>query len=176
MYQKQIAVGRLTRDPESTTYGENTVCRFSIAVDDGFGDKKTTDFFNCSAWGKQGESVQNYTKKGSLVLVEGKMKSSKKESTTYWELRADQVRFLSSNNDGGQGNGGQQGQQQQYQQQPQFQPQGQGQQQFQQNPYQQQQQMYQQQQNPYAQQQFQPQGQQQFNGMAMNISDDDLPF
>ncbi|MFE7817890.1 single-stranded DNA-binding protein [Priestia megaterium] len=175
MYQKQIAVGRLTRDPESTTYGENTVCRFSIAVDDGFGDKKTTDFMNCSAWGKQGESVQNYTKKGSLVLVEGKFKSSKKENITYWELRADQVRFLSSNNDGGQGNGGQQqGQQQQYQQQQQFQPQGQ--QQFQQNPYQQQQQMYQQQPNPYTQPQFQQPGQNQFAGMEMNISDDSLPF
>ncbi|MGG1071298.1 single-stranded DNA-binding protein [Priestia megaterium] len=176
MYQKQIIVGRLTRDPESTTYGENTVCRFSVAVDDGFGEKKQTDFFNCSAWGKQGENVQKFTQKGAVVLVEGKMKSSKKEDKYYWELRADQVRFLSSNNDGGQGNGGQQqGQQQQYQHQQQFQPQGQ--QQFQQpNPYQQQ--MYQQQQqpNPYAQPQFQQQGQNQFAGMEMNISDDSLPF
>lgn len=40
MYQKQLIVGRLTRDPESTPYGENTVCRFAVAVDDGYGDKK----------------------------------------------------------------------------------------------------------------------------------------
>ncbi|PFB64335.1 single-stranded DNA-binding protein [Bacillus cereus] len=187
MYQKQVAVGRLTADPESTPYGDNKVCRFSIAVDDGFGDKKTTDFFKVSAWGKLGENVQQYTKKGSLVLVEGKMKSSKKENVTYWEIRADQVKFLSSNNDGGQGNGGQQ---QQYQQQGQQQYQQQGQQQFQQPQYQQQGQQQQfQGQNPYPQQgqqqfqqpPYQQQGQQgQYNPEmfpgGVNISDDALPF
>lgn len=177
MYQKQVAVGRLTRDPESKKYGENTVCRFAIAVDDGFGDKKTTDFMNVSAWGKQGENVQQYTKKGSLVLVEGKFKSSKNDAgTTFWELRADQVKFLSSNNEGGQGNGGgqyqQQGQQQYQQQQPQYQQQ-------QQPQYQQQQQYTQQQQNPYAQQQqnpYPPQGQYNPEMFAGGISDDNLPF
>ncbi|MGE7726903.1 single-stranded DNA-binding protein [Bacillus cereus] len=187
MYQKQLAVGRLTRDPESETYGENKVCRFAIAVDDGFGDKKTTDFFNVSAWGKLGENVQQYTKKGSLVLVEGKMKSSKKDKTTYWELRADNVKFLSSNNDGGQGNGGQQQQfqqqgQQQFQQQQQFQgqnpyqPQGQ-QQQFQgQNPYGQQGQQQFQQQPPYQQQGQQGQYNPEMFAGGVNISDDALPF
>lgn len=183
MYQKQLIVGRLTRDPESTPYGENTVCRFAVAVDDGYGDKKTTDFFNVSAWGKLGANVQQYTKKGSVVLVEGKMKSSKKDNVTYWELRADNIKFLSSNNDGGQGNGQQQqGQgQQQFQQQQQFQgqnpyqPQGQ-QQQFQgQNPYQQQgQQQFQQ--PPYQQQGQQGQYNPEMFAGGVNISDDALPF
>lgn len=170
MYQKQVIVGRLTRDPESTTYGENTVCRFAVACDDGFGDKKTTDFFNVSAWGKMGASVQQYTKKGSVVLVEGKMKMSKKESVTYWELRADNVRFLDSKGDA-------QNNQQQFQQQGgqqfQQQPQQQYQQQFQQQPQQQYQQF---QQNSYQQQPQQFQQFQQGGGMDFNISDDALPF
>ncbi|MGY1465500.1 single-stranded DNA-binding protein (plasmid) [Bacillus toyonensis] len=48
MHQIITITGRLTRDPESNTYGEKTVCRFTVAVDDGYGDKKTTDFFNVS--------------------------------------------------------------------------------------------------------------------------------
>lgn len=52
MHQIITITGRLTRDPESNTYGEKTVCRFAVAVDDGYGDKKTTDFFNVSVWGK----------------------------------------------------------------------------------------------------------------------------
>ncbi|MES9681667.1 single-stranded DNA-binding protein [Gottfriedia acidiceleris] len=176
MYQKQVVVGRLTRDPESKTYGENTVCRFAVAVDDGFGDKKTTDFFNVSAWGKMGENVQKFTKKGSVVLIEGKMKSSKKENVTYWELRADEVKFLSSNNDGGQGNGGQQQQQSQQMQQQYQQPQYQ--QQMTQQPQMTQQMQYQQNQfAPQQQQQMQyAQQVQQQQGGFMPIPDDQLPF
>ncbi|MEM5669348.1 hypothetical protein AAHB59_13080 [Bacillus cereus] len=40
MHQIITITGRLTRDPESNTYGEKTVCRFAVAVDDGYGDKK----------------------------------------------------------------------------------------------------------------------------------------
>lgn len=178
MFAKTTAVGRLTRDPETKNFGESAVTRFSIAVDEGFGDKKKTHFYNCSAWNKLGANVQQFTKKGSLVLVEGMMISSKKENVTYWELRADSVKFLSSNNEGGQQGGGQQ-QPQQGRQRQQRQPQ----QQYAQQPqYAQQQQFAQQpqfaQQQQYAQQQqFAPQGQYQdpFSG-AMEISDDQLPF
>lgn len=169
MFQKQVVVGRLTRDPESKTYGDNTVCRFSVAVDDGFGDKKTTDFFNCSAWGKTGANVQQYTKKGSLVLVEGKMKSSKKEDRTYWELRADMVKFLSSNHEGQQN----QSQGGQYQQPQQTAAQGIQYQQPMQQQYVQYQQPMQQQYPQY--QQPQQQQQQQFPG-AGAVGNDDLPF
>lgn len=172
MYSKTIAVGRLTRDPELKTFGENTVCRFTIAVDDGFGDKKTTDFVNCSAWGKTGESIQKFNKKGSILMVEGKFKSSKKDDKTYWELRADQVKFLSSNNENQQSNAQTNGQQQPQYQQPQTQ-------QYQQPQYQQQQQYQQptyQQQPQYQQQYQQPQFQQQANSFPMDISDDQLPF
>lgn len=181
MYGKTIITGRLTRDPETKPAGDTTVTRFTVAVDDGYGEKKTTDFYNCAAWGARGKNVETYTKKGSVVLVEGKMKSSKKEDKTYWELRADEVKFLSSDGNNSGGGGGQQQQPQyqqqtqQYQQQPQYQQQAQPQyqqvpqQQYQQNPYAQQQPQG----NPYAQQQ-QQYSPEMFAGAQ--ISDDNLPF
>ncbi|UOE58171.1 single-stranded DNA-binding protein [Cytobacillus oceanisediminis] len=164
MYQQITITGRLTREPKSDTYGENTVCRIGVAVDDGYGEKKTTDFFNVSIWGKRGKNVQDYLKKGSLVQVVGKMKSSKKDTTTYWELRADDVIFLdskssnSNNNNGGQYQQNQNFQNQNYQQnmQQNYQPQN-----FQQN------------QNFQNQNQFGNNG---FFPNANDISDDNLPF
>lgn len=99
MYAKTIVIGRLTRDPEVKNFGESSVTRFTVAVDEGYGDKKKTHFYNCSAWNGLGNNVQKFTKKGSLVSVEGMMISSKKETTIYWELRADVVKFLSSGNE-----------------------------------------------------------------------------
>lgn len=74
---KVIQTGRLVKDPElKFTQGAGTaVATFTIAVDDGFGDKKTTDFIPIVVWGKQGEAVANYTHKGSKVLVNGKIKT-----------------------------------------------------------------------------------------------------
>lgn len=120
MYSKTVVVGRLTRDPETKNFGESSVTRFSVAVDEGYGEKKKTHFYNCSAWNKLGENVQKYTKKGSTVLVEGMFISSKNNDITYWELRADNVKFLSSNNEGGQRSQQQTQPQQQYAQQNQY--------------------------------------------------------
>lgn len=118
MFAQTVAAGRLTRDPETKTFSETSaVTRFSIAVEDGFGDKKTTHYYNCSAWNAQGKSVQNFCKKGSTVIVTGKFISSKKESTTYWELRADSVKFISTGDKDA--NQGAQQQQSSYQQQSQ---------------------------------------------------------
>lgn len=72
----QIA-GRLTRDPELTFTSTNkATCGFSVASDDGFGDKKQTYFFNCRAWDKQAERVSKL-RKGAGVIVEGRMVNEK---------------------------------------------------------------------------------------------------
>ena len=72
---KVILMGRLTRDPEVRySAGENSlaIARFSIAVDRRFRrgqDGAEADFFNCTAFGKQGEFVEKYLKKGTKVLI-----------------------------------------------------------------------------------------------------------
>lgn len=65
------ATGRLGREPETKFFesGANST-KFSIAVDRG-GKDTPTDWFECVAWGKTGEIIGTYCKKGSLVGVTG---------------------------------------------------------------------------------------------------------
>lgn len=57
--------GRLSRDPEQ----KGAVVKFSIAVDQGYGDKKRGVFWNCIAFGKTGERVMQSWTKGKPMLA-----------------------------------------------------------------------------------------------------------
>lgn len=78
-FSKAIIAGNLTRDPElRTTPNGATVCGFSVAVNRTFKDasgeqKETVSFIDCSAWGKLGEMINQYAKKGSGVLISGRL-------------------------------------------------------------------------------------------------------
>ena len=77
---KVIMMGRLTRDPEIRySTGEKSMCiaRFSIAVDrrQKGKDGVDADFFNCSSFGKQGEFVEKYLKKGTKILLSGRIQN-----------------------------------------------------------------------------------------------------
>lgn len=77
---KIILMGRLTRDPEIRySQGENSlqIARYSIAVDRRFkrNGEDEADFFNCTAFGKQAEFVERYLKKGTKVLVSGRLQN-----------------------------------------------------------------------------------------------------
>ena len=79
---KVILMGRLTKDPELRRTGNRTpVCTFSIAVDNGYGENKHTDFINCVAWNKTAEFVSNYFTKGKMIIVIGRI------STRSWETQ-----------------------------------------------------------------------------------------
>ncbi|HRQ23380.1 MAG TPA: single-stranded DNA-binding protein [Anaerolineales bacterium] len=78
-------IGRLGRDPESkfTPTGKK-VCHFSLAVSNRWKDKsgetrEITEWVNIEAWGRLGEVCQEYLKKGSLIYVEGRLKTDKYE-------------------------------------------------------------------------------------------------
>ena len=79
-------VGRLGKDPESRATTNNTVADFSIAVDEGFGDKKSTSWINIKAWGKTAEFAISYLRKGNLVSVTGRLKQE------TWETKEGQKR------------------------------------------------------------------------------------
>lgn len=91
-------MGRLVRDVESrTTTTGKTVASFTLAVDRDY-DRSTTDFFNCVAWNKTGEFVQNYFHKGNLAVVNGAMQSrnwtdkdGNKRQT--WEVNVSNIYF-----------------------------------------------------------------------------------
>ncbi len=78
-------LGNLTRDPElrQTKSGQD-VCSFSVATNREWKNKdgekqKEVEYHNMVAWGKTGELVAQYMKKGSQILVEGRLQ------TTTWE-------------------------------------------------------------------------------------------
>ncbi len=80
MINKAILMGRLTRDPELRHTNSGTpVCSFSIAIDNGYGDNRTTDFINCVAWNKTAEFVEKYFTKGRMIIVVGRIQ------TRTWE-------------------------------------------------------------------------------------------
>jgi single-strand DNA-binding protein len=67
-----IFEGRLGRDVEMRYTPEGkSVASFSVAVDDGFGDKKGTIWIKTSCWDKLAENANQYLHKGDRVLVEG---------------------------------------------------------------------------------------------------------
>lgn len=67
-------IGRLGRDPESRKTGSGkSVANFTIAVDDGFGERKKTSWIPVVAWEKTAELAEQYLAKGSQVAVEGRL-------------------------------------------------------------------------------------------------------
>lgn len=77
---KVILMGNLTRDPEIRySQGDSSlaIAKFSIAVNRRFsrqGDTDT-DFFNCTAFGKQAEFVEKYFRQGSRMLLTGRVQN-----------------------------------------------------------------------------------------------------
>ena len=79
---KVILMGRLTRDPEVRyTQGDNAmaIARYTLAVDRRFnrnnGDDQTADFINCVAFGRAGEFAEKYLRKGTKLVVTGRIQT-----------------------------------------------------------------------------------------------------
>ena len=101
---KIFLIGRLTKDPDSKMLPSGTaVANFSIATNRYFTDKsgekqQEVEFHNISTFGKIAESSARYLKKGSLVLIEGRIRTrswSDKEGNKRYttEVIAQKVQF-----------------------------------------------------------------------------------
>lgn len=82
---KVILMGRLTRDPDirySAGEQSTAVARYTLAVDRRFkrdGDTQTADFISCVAFGRQGEFAEKYLRKGTKILVTGRIQTGSYE-------------------------------------------------------------------------------------------------
>lgn len=75
---KAIIMGRLTRDPDVRySQGENSIAiaRYTLAVDRRKAQEgqQAADFISCVALGKNGEFAEKYLKKGTKIVVEGRI-------------------------------------------------------------------------------------------------------
>lgn len=69
-------VGNLTKDPISrTTNNGNSVCKLTVAVNNGFGDNKETAFVDIDTWGKTADFCSQYLVKGRSVIVKGRLRN-----------------------------------------------------------------------------------------------------
>ncbi len=73
-YDRTILAGHLTRDPElKTVSGGHSLCKFGIAVNSYRKEgKDDACFIDCLAWGKVGETIAEYLKRGSPIFIEGR--------------------------------------------------------------------------------------------------------
>ena len=124
MFQTIILAGNLGRDPEMRyTPSGQAVTSFSVATNrqwtNSNGEQvKETVWFRISAWGKMAETCNQYLKKGSKVLVEGRLTADANsggpriwtgqdgQPRASFEVSAQTVRFLSSRGEGGDQSGG----------------------------------------------------------------------
>jgi single-strand DNA-binding protein len=73
-------IGNLTADPVVRyTQSGKAVARFTLAVNEGYGENKRTDFPTIIVWGKTAETIGNSLHKGSKVAVNGKITTSSYE-------------------------------------------------------------------------------------------------
>lgn len=97
--------GNLTRDVELKHLPDGkAVAEFGLAVNDGYGEKKSVSFFSISVFGRLAETVEKYTGKGSSVCISGKLKQSRWEkdgqSHSRVKVYANSVEFLGKKSDG----------------------------------------------------------------------------
>lgn len=93
-FSKAIVAGNVTRDPEMrTTPSGSQVCSFAIAVNRSYKDSNgvqqdQVSYLDCVAWGKSAEIISQYIKKGSQLLVSGRLEQRSWEDKNSGQRRS----------------------------------------------------------------------------------------
>lgn len=67
----------------------------------GYGDKKTTNWFRCTVWGKRGRSIAQYLTKGTKVTVQGELSIGSYDGKPQFDVRVNEVEWQRSEGAGG---------------------------------------------------------------------------
>lgn len=107
-FQSVTVLGNVGKDPEiRTTNSGEIVANFSIAVSEKRKGTENTVWFNCVAFGKTAQVVENYVKRGGKVLVQGRIQTREyeKNGTRHqaWEVLVNQLSLEGSRAEGEQG-------------------------------------------------------------------------
>jgi|JI8StandDraft_1071087.scaffolds.fasta_scaffold76042_3 single-strand DNA-binding protein len=97
-------VGRVGKDAVTRfTQGGDPIVGFSLAADNGFGDKKQTLWFDASGFGKRYEAVCPYLLKGAQVWVAGEQGEREHDGKVYKTLRLTDLQLVGGKPDTGNG-------------------------------------------------------------------------
>lgn len=86
--------GRIVNEPQLRNAGGHDVLNFRFAMENGYGDKKQSTFFNVALWGKRASALTNTLEKGTFLAVHGAELSTREyehngEKRQSLELRLD---------------------------------------------------------------------------------------
>ncbi len=90
MYNKVILIGRLVNTPElNKTANDKSVARAALAVNrryKGQNGEREADFVNVIVWGKLAETLASYATKGSLISLDGELRTRRyeKDGVTHY--------------------------------------------------------------------------------------------
>ena len=90
MYNKVILIGRLVNTPElNKTANDKSVARATLAVNrryKGQNGEREADFVNVVVWGKLAETLASYATKGSLISLDGELRTRRyeKDNVTHY--------------------------------------------------------------------------------------------
>ncbi|WP_049507667.1 single-stranded DNA-binding protein [Streptococcus anginosus] len=90
MYNKVILIGRLVNTPElNKTANDKSVARATLAVNrryKGQNGEREADFVNVVVWGKLAETLASYASKGSLISIDGELRTRRyeKDNVTHY--------------------------------------------------------------------------------------------
>ncbi len=112
-FNKVVLMGNLTRDPElRTTPNGQTVCSFSLAVNRTWKNaqgeqQEAVDYVDCNIWAKPAEIINQYMRKGSGILVSGRLQQRSWEQEgqkrSKVEVVVEDFNFVGGGNEGGSG-------------------------------------------------------------------------
>lgn len=86
--------GNLGADAElRMTQGGQAVLNLRVAVKD---SKGTTEWFRCSLWGKRGEAVAQYLRKGTKVTIVGSLAFTEYNGQRQYEVSVNEIDFINS--------------------------------------------------------------------------------
>lgn len=100
-----VVAGNIGKTAEVRNAGDKRVTGWSVAVDDGWGDKKTTLWFDCNWWGQRGEKVAPYIVKGGKITVCGELSKREHDGKTYLTVNVQDVTLQSKSDGQSQGGG-----------------------------------------------------------------------
>ncbi len=100
--QKLFIAGTIGKDAEVryTKGNGDAVASFSVAVDNGKdkqGNKRDATWFDCSVWGKRGESLAPYLKKGGSVSIIGRPTAREYNGKVYLGVNVDEITLQGGN-------------------------------------------------------------------------------
>lgn len=99
-FNQIVVLGHVGKEPEfQFTSTGKPICKLSIAVNDSYGDKKKTTWFQIVFWEKLAETVEKYVSSGMPLLISGRMTCDEfkdKEGNTRksWYITASSMQML----------------------------------------------------------------------------------